>query len=225
MNNKWNITTFWGRKKAWIYAMFLKDHNFTNLIRFNFHEIAKGVFRSSQPTMWQLEKLTREYNLTTVVNLKDAQRDNPYFHFEEEKCEELGLKLINVNISSRGFPTYEKLLNYKKIIETMEKPVLIHCKAGADRTGIFCTLYQYFYEKRDIEDTDQLKLFPYGHFRYSNAGKGDYYFEEFVKFQKIHPKIDLLTWAKDFADLNQMTKDFRPNPIANFINDKILQRE
>jgi len=225
MNNRWNIKSFWGRKKAWLSAMFFKDHNFTNLIRFNFHEIAKNVFRSSQPTMWQLERLKKRYNLVTIVNLKDANRQSAYFHFEEEKCEALGLNLINVNISSRGFPTYERLLKYKKVIEQMQEPVLIHCKAGADRTGIFCTLYQYFYENRSIKETDQLKLFPYGHFRYSNAGKGDYYFEQFAQYQETHPEVDLLTWSRDIVDLEQLQQDFKPNPIANFINDKIFRRE
>lgn len=225
MNNRWNIKSFWGRKKAWLFAMFFADHNFTNLIRLNFHEIAKDVFRSSQPTMWQLERLKEKYNLVMIVNLKDANRNSAYFHFEEEKCEELGLNLINVNIRSRGFPTYEKLLRYKKVIEQIQKPVLIHCKAGADRTGIFCTLYQYFYEKRPIRETDQLKLFPYGHFKYSNAGKGDYYFEQFAKYQETHPEVNLLTWARDIVDLEQLQRNFKPNPIANFINDKILHRE
>jgi len=225
MKKEWNIKTFWGRKKAWWFAMFFQDHNFTNLFRFNFHEIAPNIFRSSQPTMWQLERLTEKYNITTIVNLKDANRESPYFHFEEEKCEELGLKLINVGIFSRGFPKYEKLLEYKKIIDELDEPTLIHCKAGADRTGIFCTLYQYFKENRAIEDTDQLKLFPYGHFRYSSAGKSDYYFEEFAKYKKEHPEIDLLTWSKDVADLDQMGKDFKYKPIINFINDKILKRE
>ena len=225
MNNRWNIKSFWGRKKAWLFAMFIEDHNFTNVVRLNFHEIAKNVFRSSQPTMWQLKRLKKKYNLVEIVNLKDENRNCAYFHFEEEKCQELGLKLVNVQIGSREFPTYEDLLSYKKVIEEMQEPVLIHCKAGADRTGIFCTLYQYFKENRDIRDTDQLKLFPYGHVKYSNAGKVDYYFEQFAKYQETHPKIDLLTWARDIADLEQFKKDFQPNPIAAFINDKILKRE
>ena len=221
----WNIKSFWGRKKAWIYAMFLDDHNFTNLIRFNFHQISKDVFRSSQPTMWQLKKLKEKYNLKTIVNLKDENRNSAYFHFEEEKCKELGLNLINVNISSRAFPTHEKILLYKDVIDKMELPVLIHCKAGADRTGIFCTLFQYFREKKDIKETNQLKFWPYGHFKYSNAGKSDYYFEEFAKYQEKNPNIDLITWSKDIIDIDKLNKNFKPNPIANFINDKILNRE
>lgn len=221
----WDLKSFWGRKKAWIYAFLLEDHNFTNLIRFNFHEIAKNVFRSSQPTMWQLERITKKYNLKTIVNLKDENRNCPYFLFEEEKCKELGLKLVNVNISSRSFPTYERIVKYKEIMENMEGPVLIHCKAGADRTGIFCTLYQYFVEKKAMKDTNQLRFWPYGHFRWSNAGKSDYFFEEFAKYQEKHPDVDLLTWAKDIVDMDELARTFKPNPLANFINDKILKRE
>jgi protein tyrosine/serine phosphatase len=222
---KWNIKSFWGRKKAWIYAMFLVDHNFTNLFRFNFHEISKDIYRSSQPTMWQLKRIKEKYNIKTIVNLKDANRNCAYFLFEEEKCKELGLELINVNIRSRAFPKYEQILKYKEVMENMEGPVLIHCKAGADRTGIFCTLYQYFIEKKQIKETNQLKFWPYGHVKYSDAGRIDYYFEQFAKYQEKNPDVDLLTWAKNIVNLDELEKNFVTNPIANFINNKLLKRE
>ena len=49
---RFNLKTLWGRTVAWLYAM-LVEHNFTNVIRFNFHRISEEAFRSSQPTRWQ----------------------------------------------------------------------------------------------------------------------------------------------------------------------------
>lgn len=206
--------------------MFFHDHNFTNYFRLNLHEIAPGVYRSSQPTMGQFKKLQEKLGIKTVVNLKNDNRNSAYFLFEEERCKQLGLKLVNVSIRSREMPRTDQLLEYKRVMEEeIEKPVLIHCKAGADRTGIFCTLYQYFIEGRNIKDTDQLGFFPYGHVKYSNAGRSDYYFEQFAKYQEEHPDVDLITWSKEIADIDKMKKEFRPNPVGNFINDKVLRRQ
>jgi hypothetical protein len=55
--------------------------------------------------MKKLEELKNEYGIKTVINLKSENRKSAYFLFEEEKCRELGLKLINVNIRSREMPT------------------------------------------------------------------------------------------------------------------------
>lgn len=223
---RFDLEDRYDRKIAWFYSMFFEDHNFTNYFRFNFHKVSNGVYRSSQPTMKKLEELKNKYGIKTVINLKSENRKSAYFLFEEEKCRKLGLKLINVNIRSREMLTTKELLEYKRIMEEeMENPTLIHCKAGADRTGIFCTLYQYFIEKRDIKDTNQLKFLPFGHVKYSKAGRSDYYFEQFTKYKQDNPNIDLITWSREVANLKKMKEEFKINFLANFLNDKILRRE
>ena len=54
----------------------------------------------------------------------------------------------------------QKLIN---IVKNAKKPILIHCKAGADRTGLVSALYLY-----SIGDKNALKMLSlkYGHFPY-----------------------------------------------------------
>jgi protein tyrosine/serine phosphatase len=51
----------------------------------------------------------------------------------------------------------QKLIN---IVKNAKKPILIHCKAGADRTGLVSALYLY-----SIGDKNASKMlsFKYGH--------------------------------------------------------------
>jgi len=223
--NRWDINDPKQRKQAWFYCLFKEDHNFINYFRNNLYKIAPKVYRSAQPTMGQLKKYRDKYGIKTIINLKNDNRNSAYFLFEEQRCKQLGLKLINVNVRSRIAPKTRQLIEYKKIMEEMHEPVLIHCKAGVDRTGVFCTLYQYFIEKKHIKDTNQLRFFPYGYIKYSNAGIVNYYFEQFAKYQKKHPKVDLITWSKDIANTQEIEKQFHSNSIANFIYEKILRRE
>ncbi len=223
--NKWNINNPKERREAWMHALFYKDHNFINYFRDNLYEIAPGVYRGAQPTMGQLKKLRDKLGIKTIINLKHENRDSAYFLFEEERCKELGLKLVNVRISSRSLPSTEQLIEYKRVLEEeMDKPVLIHCKAGADRTSHFCTLYQYFIEKRKMKDTDQLRFFPYGYIKYSNAGVLKYYYDLFAKYEEENPDADLITWSKSI-DHKKLREEFRANKLANFLYDSILRRE
>lgn len=221
---KFDLSTPWGRTWAWLYAM-LVEHNFTNLFRFNFHRISHEAFRSSQPTMWQLRRMVRKHGIKTIVNLKGANPDSAYYLFEREQCEKLGIHLIDVSIASRSVPSVERIRRAKEVFETAEYPIWIHCKAGADRAGIYSTLYQHFRLGIPIAQTDQLRLWPFGHIRYSKAGKIDHYLERYVEYHHTHPEVGLLEWAEKVADVEQIEREFKPQGLASFINDYLLRRE
>jgi protein tyrosine/serine phosphatase len=221
---RFNLKSPWGRAVAWLYAM-LVEHNFTNVLRFNFHRISEEAFRSSQPTMWQLRRVVRQYGIKTVINLKGANAGSAYWHFEREQCAKLGIQMVDISIYSRSVPDAARIHRAKEVFESVEYPVWIHCKAGADRAGIYSTFYQYFRQNIPIEQTDQLRFWPYGHIRHSNAGKIDYYLEQYAAYHKDHPDTGLLEWAETVADRNRIDQEFKSGSLADFINDVILRRE
>lgn len=221
---RFDISTPWNRTKAWLYAMFV-EHNFTNVIRYNFHKISEGVYRSSQPTMMQLERDVKKYGIKTILNLKGPNTNSAYYAFEVEKCRELGIKLIDINIQSRSIPDAQKIKQAKEIFESIEYPMWMHCKAGADRTGIYATLFQYFHENIPIEQTNQLALIPFGHLKHSNAGKVDYFFDQYLEYYKSNPDKDLMYWVENVADRDKLNREFKAEGFVSFINDTILRRE
>ncbi|MEW5771615.1 MAG: protein tyrosine phosphatase [Pseudomonadota bacterium] len=221
---RFNIQTPWGRLTAWLYAM-LVEHNFTNLFRFNFHRISAEAFRSSQPTMWQMRRMVRKHGIKTILNLKGANPNSAYWYFEQEQCAKLGVKLVNISIASRSIPDLDRIRRAKEVFETVEYPVWMHCKAGADRAGIYSTLYQHFRQGRPIEETDQLKLWPYGHIRHSKAGKFDHYLDLYMAYHKDHPEVGLLEWAEKVADRDRIDREYKAGGLASFINDVVLRRE
>lgn len=221
---RFNLSHPRGRLWAWLYAM-LVEHNFTNLLRFNFHRISDEAFRSSQPTMWQLRRVVRKHGIKTIVNLKGANQGSAYWAFEREQCAKLGVRLVDVSIASRSLPSHERLRRACEVFDSVEYPIWMHCKAGADRAGIYATLYQHFRLGVPIERTDQLRLWPYGHIKRSKAGKADYFFEQYARFRREHPEVGLLEWSSDFADRERMEREFHANGLASFLNDRLLRRE
>jgi protein tyrosine/serine phosphatase len=221
---KFKLKTPWGRAYAWLWAM-LVEHNFTNVIRFNFHRISDEAFRSSQPTMWQMRRMVKKYGIKTIINLKGANPNSAYWAFEREQCEKLGIKLVDVNIYSRRMPDAKRLRHAKEVFDSVEYPVWMHCKAGADRAGLYATLYQHFRKGIPIAQTNQLALWPFGHLKHSDAGKVDFFFETYAEYNRTHPEVGLLEWIETIADRDQIINAFKPGGLASFINDYVLRRE
>lgn len=224
MRRDFNLKSFWGRKYAFFYALTV-EHHFINYLRNNFHQVSNEAYRSAQPTMGQIKKWQKKYGIKTIVNLKGENPAGAYFYFEKEQCEKLGIKLVNVGIKSRGIPQEWRIEKAKEVFATVEYPILMHCKAGADRAGVYSTLYQYFRQNIPIEKTNQLKFWPYGHIKYSKAGKIDFYFNTFIEYKKENPKTEFYNWSQNIANRDEIEKNFKTNKLADFINDKILRRE
>lgn len=102
----------------------------------NFHAVVEGAFyRSAQPSMEQLARWCEELGLATVVVLRDDS--NPELYREEATTvEAAGARFVHLPISDRALPERLGLLEIVRTIETAPQPILMHCRAGADRTGL-----------------------------------------------------------------------------------------
>lgn len=102
----------------------------------NFHVVVGGqVYRSAQPGPERLRKWVREYGLRTVVNLR-SDTFRPVVAEEGALVKQLGLRYESVRLTKHRLPTRAVLRRLIQTIETGETPMLLHCKAGADRAGI-----------------------------------------------------------------------------------------
>lgn len=217
-----NIDTFWGYIYAQFYAMVV-EHNITNVFRRNFHRIDEDAFRSSQPTTYQLKKIIKKYGIKTVLNLRGYERNSPLRALEERVCEESGAKLIYVEAYSRKVPEVKTLERFREVYGEIEYPVLIHCKSGADRAGLGSMLYLHYKKGVALEQTNQLKLWPYGHIKHARTGLIDLFVELYSKKDKNAP-TDPAEFAKTL-DREKLEREFKAIPFFENIVDKVLRRE
>ncbi len=203
---------------------FHKNYFLSNLY-LNFHKVDENLYRSAQPTKKQLEKLIDKYGIKTIINLRGKEHIKD-LTYEEEVTKTKGVKLINIKLNSRGFPKKEDFLNLYNIFKNIEYPALIHCKSGSDRTGLVAALYLYLIKNKPLKKAlKQLNFFPYGHIKYSQAGKLDFIFEKFLEFNKKEP-MSFLDWIKDHYDRDALSSEFKKKShFLDFLNDKILKRE
>jgi len=65
----------------------------------------------------------------------------PQYILEKNICAKLGLNLIDIPLSATRAPTPEMLVRLLDALNSAERPLLMHCKSGADRTGLASAIF------------------------------------------------------------------------------------
>ena len=99
------------------------------------------VIRSAQPTT-QLADWSRRYRLKSVVNLRGGGPGDWWYGNEIKSARESGIAYYDLPLSATRRPTRRELLQLIDLLDRCSYPLLIHCKSGADRTGLAVALYR-----------------------------------------------------------------------------------
>ncbi|MCF6344960.1 MAG: tyrosine-protein phosphatase [Thiomicrorhabdus sp.] len=217
------LNTRWGRIKAHLEAWFV-DHELLRALFRNFYAISDKAYRSNHPSPSFIKKLHKKQGINTIISLRRANTTGQYL-LEKETCDQLSITLSHVPMSSRSMPKVENILKAKETLETAQYPILIHCKSGADRAGLLSVLYEHWIEKKSIEESLKQLSIKYGHFRWAETGKLDYFFDAFLAFQKKHPEIPFIVWVTQHYDRQALNDSFQSAGWANIVVNKILRRE
>ncbi len=143
----------------------------------NYQKIDNTVSRSAQPEKEDFSWL-KDQGVTDVVNFRTMGKSGLDYD-EKAVVEKDGMIYHNIK-SVTKYPTEENVGQFLDVIEGVKQKggkVHIHCKAGADRTG----MYSYIYERMN-----NLKDETSGKQEWFNRG---YHFN-------IYPK--LMEWADKF---------------------------
>ncbi len=127
----------------------------------NFHTVDAGKFyRSGQMNKFSFVSNVNKYHIRSVINLRSP--DKYMVKLETEWSKDLGLNYYNIPMSS-GF-NKNRVLKVLEILKNAEKPILVHCQAGKDRTGLISAIYVIDLKKQPDKALDQLTL-KYLYFR------------------------------------------------------------
>lgn len=218
-----NIMSFKRRIIAHLDATF-RDHGLLRTLYRNFYTIGTQAYRSNHPSPYFVRRLKHKYGIKTIISLRRADQTGQYL-LEKEACDHEQITLINHVMSSRAFPDVEKILGAKQLLENAEYPILIHCKSGADRAGLMSVFYKHFIEGQPIQEAVKQLSIKYGHFRYADTGKLDFFFDAFLTFEQQHPDISFIDWVQHHYDKPALNAEFKAKGWANIVVNKILHRE
>lgn len=198
------------------------DHGVFRAIYPNRHNLSADAWRSSQPSPLDIRRLARR-GLRTIVNLR-GDRDCGSYRLQERTCERHGIRLINFIAKSRQAPTRRFFHDAKALFESVEYPLLLHCKSGADRVGLMSVLYMIFKEGRPVEDARRQLSLKYGHFRQADTGVLDLVFDSYLAHSSQEP-ITFLDWIDRYYDEKAIRDRFRAQSWANLLVNRVMRRE
>lgn len=106
----------------------------------NLNQVAPNLYRSAQPTAKGFGAAQSDLKVLTVINLRESQTDAVLLQ---------GLQILEQSVPMNAMSIkQEDVVAVLKLIKAGEEkgPVLVHCKHGADRTGVVIAMYRILYQ-------------------------------------------------------------------------------
>ena len=198
------------------------DHGFLRRRFANHHDIGGGMYRENQPSPKRIAEWA-EMGIKTNINLRG---DSPkgFYLLEKEACEKHGITMIDFRVYSRDTHTREKIRAAKELFESIEYPAVMHCKSGADRTGIMGVLYRHFRMGDTIEEAMEQLKFKYLHVKQGKTGMLDFFFNDYLKYAENND-IEFIHWVETVYDPADVKARFMEQWSGNPVTELILRRE
>jgi hypothetical protein len=111
-------------------------------ILYNFHWVVSGeAARSAQAYAGFLGTFLRGRGIRSVINLRGPNPDHGWWRYENKTCERLGIAHFDVRINSRTLPARQTLIDLLDAFDRSNRPFLIKCSGGQDRTSFAAAIY------------------------------------------------------------------------------------
>lgn len=168
-----------------------------------FYEVDPGnLYRSSQPSETDLETYINEAGIKTIINLRGENPGKYWYDAEVAVAQRLQVNLISIPMSAGRLPHRADLIKLLDAFATAERPILIHCKAGADRTGEASAIYEMIYMGKTKEQALKMLTPQFAHFEKLMPAKRYFIGDLWVNERWAREEYDPCTQNYKFYDRN-----------------------
>lgn len=187
------------------------DHGILRTFWHNFAEFAPGAYRSNHPDHARFSAYA-DLGIKTVLNLRGVVQQ-PHYLFEVESCDKLGLTLVTTQMAARRAPQVKELTDLLDAFATIERPFLMHCKSGADRTGLAAAIYLMVHEGQPLAVARKQLSFRFIHIRRTATGILDHFLDVYAARAAQSP-IAIDDWIRTEYDPSALTASFAAKQAA-----------
>jgi len=145
---------------------------------------AGRAYRSAQPETG-LESTLQRLEIQSLIDLRGGNQSDSFYRREVDVTKRLGVDFYDIPMSASRRPSRRDLLRMVAVLDHCRYPILIHCKWGADRTGLMAALYRLVMVGEPPEKAIAAFSLSYGHIPLFGP-------------QKLHEPIDeYARWLQD----------------------------
>jgi hypothetical protein len=172
------------------------------LIGTNFHVVIPGrVYRCAQLDGATLAGIVQKYGIRTVINLRGTCDPWPWYWEEARATHALGINQEDVGMSAGRMPSVNEIHRLLEILDRAEPPLLLHCRRGADRTGLASAIVRLLLSNDDLATAKQQLSPRYAHVAIGRPAYLDRFFESYGEYLEregeVHAPLRFRRWLKD----------------------------
>lgn len=165
---------------------------------------ATGFVRSAELDGKAMTAAIRQHNIRSVVRLVGTEgNDAASYQEEAAACEAQGVKHFVAKMAATRLPWRSELRRLFEVLDNIAgdpslQPVLIHCSAGSDRTGLVSVIWMHDYKGVSYaEARKQLAWDKYMHVRFGEAGEMTDFLSMYEAFVESNPRerLSIQQWV------------------------------
>ena len=165
----------------------------------NFHPITVGeAYRSAQLDRDELEHYIRNFRIGSFINLRGENVGEPWYDEEIATCRNLDVNHFDLNLSAEKAPTSSQVQALLNVFRAAPRPVLIHCRAGADRSGLASAIWKVVIDGESASSASRQLSILFGHMPFGATQVLDDFFKawasdlrvEDVRFERTEYALD-----------------------------------
>jgi protein tyrosine phosphatase (PTP) superfamily phosphohydrolase (DUF442 family) len=174
----------------------------------NIHEVVPGsVYRSAQLSPDELRELLEKQGIRTVVNLRGYCSPFEWYLDECRTTHAMNVCQEDITLSAIRLPPPMELRRLIEVLDRAEHPVLLHCRQGADRTGLASAIAMLLQPGSDLGVARGQCSIRYAHFDVLGTANMDRFFDIYEGWLKQtgqrHTPERFRSWA---------AHEYRPDP-------------
>jgi len=115
----------------------------------NFGRVTDNLYRGGQPTSDGFNAL-HAMGVGIVVDLRETPTD---MVTEKRQVESLGMKSVDIPWSANHEPSSDQIVEFLDLVRANpDTKIYVHCRRGADRTGVMIASYRVAVEHKSVAD-------------------------------------------------------------------------
>jgi hypothetical protein len=144
----------------------------------NFYAVIPGkVYRCGQLSGESLVDVIRKNQIQTVVNLRGCSPSLSWFEEECRATHFLNVAQEDICFSANRLPATHELRRLVEVLDRTQYPILLHCRHGADRTGLASAVVLLLKSDITFREARQQLSARFGHFNWGRLRYLDRFFD------------------------------------------------